>query len=180
MSQTAEKSSSQETSLQVNGMTCASCVSHVQSAAAKTAGVQSASVNLARGRAVVQFDPTRTSPEQIAAAISNVGYPAQPETSHSAHAEEEHLHHQAEHAQSWLRRAIIGIALWFPVEAIHWLRSIFSNHQMQMGPDWMVWLSLITSTIAIVYVGSEFYRSAFKALKRFTSNMDTLIAMGAS
>ena len=46
--------------------------------------------------------------------------------------------------------------------------------------DWMTWLSLITSTIGIAYVGWAFYRSAFKALLRRTSNMDTLIAMGAS
>jgi Cu+-exporting ATPase len=49
-----------------------------------------------------------------------------------------------------------------------------------MGVDWMVWLSFFTSTAAILYVGSAFYLSAFKALLRRTSNMDTLIAMGAS
>jgi Cu+-exporting ATPase len=175
------EATSQESALLVNGMTCASCVAHVQSAAAKTAGVQSASVNLARGRAVVQFDPAQTSAEKIAAAITAAGYPAQPEQTQNAHSEAEHLHHQAEHAQNWLRRAIVGIVLWFPVEAIHWLRAIFSNHEpMRMGPDWMVWLALITSSIAILYIGSEFYRSAFKALRRFTSNMDTLISMGAS
>jgi Cu+-exporting ATPase len=171
---------SQETALLVSGMNCASCVSHVQSAANKTAGVQASNVNLTRGRAVVQFDPARTSPEQIAAAITASGYPAQPEP--PAGAEDEHMHHQAMHAQSWLRRAIVGIVLWFPIEATHWLRMIFSahDHQMGMGPDWMDWLALITSTIAIIYIGSAFYRSAFKALRHFTSNMDTLISMGAS
>src|SRR5439155_8621038 len=44
----------------------------------------------------------------------------------------------------------------------------------------MTWLSLVTSTIGIVYVGWAFYRSAFRAALRRTSNMDTLIAMGAS
>src|SRR5256885_5089396 len=46
--------------------------------------------------------------------------------------------------------------------------------------SWMPWLALITSTIAITYVGSAFYKSAWSALRHRTSNMDTLIAMGAS
>ena len=46
--------------------------------------------------------------------------------------------------------------------------------------DWIDWLAVMTSTIAIVYVGSAFYRSAFAALRHRTSNMDTLIAMGTS
>src|SRR6185295_13623801 len=45
---------------------------------------------------------------------------------------------------------------------------------------WIEWLALATSTISIVYVGAAFYKSAFKALLRRTTNMDTLIAMGAS
>ena len=52
--------------------------------------------------------------------------------------------------------------------------------QMPAAVDWMVWLSLITSTIGLVYVGWAFYRSAFRAAMRRTTNMDTLIAMGAT
>ena len=48
------------------------------------------------------------------------------------------------------------------------------------GVDWMTWLTLITSTIGIAYLGWAFYRSAWRALLRGTSNMDTLIALGAS
>jgi Cu+-exporting ATPase len=44
----------------------------------------------------------------------------------------------------------------------------------------IVWISLITATITMIYIGSAFYRSAFKAILHRTSNMDTLIALGAS
>jgi Cu+-exporting ATPase len=44
----------------------------------------------------------------------------------------------------------------------------------------MTWASLIASTLALVLVGGAFYRSAVAALRRRTSNMDTLIAMGAT
>jgi Cu+-exporting ATPase len=44
----------------------------------------------------------------------------------------------------------------------------------------MDWLALATATVAIVFIGGAFYASAWRALLRRTSNMDTLIAMGAS
>lgn len=158
--------------LSVEGMNCASCVSHVTKAATRVAGVESCDVNLSTGRAVVKFDPSRTNPDAVAAAITASGYPA-----HAA----ETLAHSAEHhenAGAWRRRAIVGLVLWFPVELTHWIMSLGSHGAMNM--PWMVGLSLASSTIAMVFVGSGFYKGAWQALRRFTSNMDTLIALGAS
>jgi P-type Cu+ transporter len=181
MPATAEKSERAvtEATLAVSGMDCASCVAHVEKAASKVAGVEACSVNLARGRAVVKFDPARTDLDQVAAAITDAGYPAHAELHHGANAEEERIAEHAAHAKSWLMRAVVGIALWLPVEALHWILVATSHHAGQQHM-WMHWLSLTTSTIAIVYVGAAFYRSAWNALRRGTSNMDTLIAMGAS
>ena len=108
-----------QAALAVDGMTCASCVSHVEKAAGKVAGVDACEVNLARGRAVVKFDPHQTSPQAIAQAITDAGYDAQPqdESVDPVHAEHARLTHQHEHARSWLRRAIVGIALWLPAFA---------------------------------------------------------------
>src|SRR5947208_3234649 len=98
--------------LDVSGMDCASCVAHVSKAAAALPGVTKADVNLARGRAVVQFDPAQVAPEQIASAITQAGYPAKPQGHQhdAADAEEHRLHSQREHAHQWFRRAIAGVA----------------------------------------------------------------------
>jgi Cu+-exporting ATPase len=179
----ATTSSLEEAPLQVNGMTCASCVSHVQRAAERTPGVQAVEVNLARGRAVVRFDPDRTNAEQVAAAITDAGYPAAPEQpGNTGNVEEERLARQMHETRAWFRRFVVGAILWFPLEATHWIIKLATrgHAHTEAGPDWMVWASLAASTISIVYVGSGFYRSAWRALKRGTSNMDTLIAMGAS
>jgi Cu+-exporting ATPase len=177
MTATVEKVS-EEATLSVSGMDCASCVAHVEKAARKVGGVEGCSVNLARGRAVVRFDPTQTDVEKVAAAITDSGYPAHAEVEIGANAEEKRVAQQAEHARSWFRRAIVGVALWLPVEALHWILTATSHHGEQHG--WMNWLALATSTITIVYLGAAFYRSAWNALRRGTTNMDTLIAMGAS
>jgi Cu+-exporting ATPase len=172
----------QEAAISVNGMNCASCVAHVRKAAEANGGVQACDVNLARGRAVVRFDPSQTSPEQIATAITDAGYPSAPEDvhSHGMDAESQRLDRQQHEARAWLRRAIAGVLLWFPVEATHWLVLLIRGNQHVHGTNWMTWAALLTSTISITYVGAGFYRSAWKAAKRFTSNMDTLIALGAS
>jgi Cu+-exporting ATPase len=160
--------------LNVEGMNCASCVSHVTKAATRVAGVESVNVNLSTGKAVVNFDPSRTNPEAVAAAITASGYPTQSSETHS-HAVDNHQH---DNAEAWRRRAIVGLVLWFPVELTHWIMSLAMH--MQMNVPWMVGVSLVSSTIAMIYLGSGFYQGAWQALKHFTSNMDTLIALGAS
>ena len=173
----------QETALSVSGMDCASCVAHVEKAASAVPGVIACQVNLARGRAVVQFDPAQTSGQQIAQAITDGGYPAAPEEADLSPAvlEEKRLLTQRQAARQWLRSAAVGFALWLPVEATHWVLKLFWKHEHgAAGPEWIDWVALVTSTFSIMYVGRGFYVSAWRALLRATSNMDTLIAMGAT
>ena len=175
------KADLKETSLSVGGMDCASCVAHVEKAARSVSGVTSASVSLVRGRATVRYDPASVDPTRIAAAITDSGYPSTPESASasSSSLEAGRAARQGDEARAWLRRAVVGIILWFPLEATHWTLALFgSGHDH--GVDWMVWASLVASTIGIVYLGSGFYRGAWKGLRRFTTNMDVLIAMGAS
>jgi Cu+-exporting ATPase len=170
----ASKEDSREVTLNVEGMTCASCVAHVQKAVKAVPGVEDARVNLARGRALVRFDPTKTDPTKLAEAVEHSGYHARPEdlSISAANAEAVRIEHQHAHSHAWQRRWIVGLILWLPVEILHWTPYGHAH--------WFHWLALITSTIAIAYVGAAFYKSAFKALKRRTTNMDTLIAMGAT
>src|SRR4051794_26371350 len=123
----------QEATIAVGGMDCASCVAHVEKAARKIDGVQACAVNLARGRAVVEFDPHRTDAGAIAAAITESGYPSHIETAGS-NAEEARVAEHAAHAKSWLMRAVVGIALWLPVELLHWILAATSpmHHRIWM------------------------------------------------
>ena len=169
--------------LDVSGMDCASCVAHVTKAATSVAGVRKADVNLARGRAVVEFDPAVVRPEAIASAVTEAGYPATPERAEedAGEAERRRIDRQREHAHEWFVRAMAGIALWAPVEFMHSVLPWFGVHlAAHHGIGWMDWLSFATATVAMVFIGGAFYRSAWRALVRGTSNMDTLISMGAS
>lgn len=166
-----------ETQLVVTGMNCASCVSHVDKAIRNVPGVRDVNVSLAQGKARVSFDATRVEADRIAKAATDAGYPSSVPTDAGHH----HPAGDAEdpHARAWKRRALVGVTLWAPLEALHWILHWTSPHAMH-GVTWMTWLSLVTSTVAIVYIGGAFYRSAFAAARRGTTNMDTLISLGAS
>jgi len=177
---TAETTSPElcETKFRVDGMDCASCVAHVEKAMRKVPGVQKVAVNLALGRASVQYDPHATHAHTIAEAATGVGYPTAPLDETAPHAPGEHDH--AENAREWLIRGVVGIGLWLPLEILHWVTPGKEMAGMAMPPTWLDWVSLAAATVAIVLIGGGFYRSAWSAAKRFTSNMDTLIALGAS
>lgn len=160
----------EQVALTVEGMSCASCVAHIERAVRKVAGVSDCQVNLARGRAVVTYDPQQTRLDSVAAAITNAGYEAAEEKPVAAPKSRAHV-------IGWFRRAMVGIALWLPLELLHWGMVISGVHSLHAILDW---LSLATSTLAIIYVGSAFYASAFRALRHRTTNMDTLIALGAT
>ncbi|HWE00885.1 MAG TPA: heavy metal translocating P-type ATPase [Tepidisphaeraceae bacterium] len=174
-----------ETGIDVSGMSCASCVAHVEKAVLSLAGVEQCDVNLARGRARVRYHPSQTSPLAVAAAISRGGYEATPEATDDASgdAEGKRLERQRHEESGWRRRAIVGVVLWLPMEAAHWLTQLLGGHAFHHAAaqsTWLGWAALICSTIAMAYVGGRFYQSAWAALRRRTSNMDTLISMGAS
>ncbi len=63
--------------LKVSGMSCGHCVKTVKEALENTAGVTHAIVDLAKGRATVDYDDTRTSPRALASIVSEEGYTAE-------------------------------------------------------------------------------------------------------
>ena len=60
----------------VSGMTCAACQAHVEKAVRGVEGVCSVNVNLLQNTMQVEFDPEKTDPAGIAAAVEKAGYGA--------------------------------------------------------------------------------------------------------
>lgn len=60
----------------VRGMTCTSCVQAVEERLAQVSGLRSALVSLSEGTTTVTFDPSLTGPEQLKAAVEDVGFDA--------------------------------------------------------------------------------------------------------
>jgi len=66
--------------LPIQGMTCASCVAHVQKALEDTEGVSGSVVNLATEEATLQYDPDLVKLDAFQKAVHNAGYEVAVET----------------------------------------------------------------------------------------------------
>jgi Cu+-exporting ATPase len=157
--------------LKVTGMHCASCASHVRKAIESTPGVTAAEVSVTGGTATVSGSSLDI--DSIVHAVRKGGYDAtvMEELASPSELHSEIEHHHATNERLWRRRAFIGLALWLPMEIAHWT----FGHAM-----WLQSALLIGSTIVLIVAGRGFYASAWAAAKRGTTNMDTLIALGAT
>ncbi|MBW8893464.1 MAG: heavy metal translocating P-type ATPase, partial [Burkholderiales bacterium] len=153
-----------EVAIQVEGMTCASCVARVEKALRKVAGVTNASVNLATEKATIQMLST-VPVAALKAAIETAGYAVKEVQGNSQQA--------GPRLPSWWPVAV-GSLLALPLIS-PMLLSLF-------GIDWMLdgWFQLALATPVQFGLGWRFYRAGWKAVRAKTGNMDLLVALGTS
>ena len=60
--------------LEITGMTCGGCVNSINKAVANCDGIKDCDVDLKQGLAIVSFNPSLTSENEIAQSISDLGY----------------------------------------------------------------------------------------------------------
>ena len=153
-----------ETTLQIEGMTCASCAGRVEAALLKVPGVSGAAVNLATERATVQSLSTVT-PADLQAAVERAGYAA---------SVPDGVNVQPAPARPTWWPVAIGVALTLPLVAPMLLQP-FGVHWMLDG-----WLQLALATPVQFWLGWRFYRAGWKAVRAGAGNMDLLVALGTS
>ncbi len=159
--------STESCSLEISGMSCASCSLRVEKALGKVPGVLDASVNLATEQATVRVAqglPLAT----LIAAVERAGYGAQ-------------LHRTSGAAPATPVRSLPD---WWPV-ALAMLLSLPLMAPMVTslaGVHWMLpgWLQLALATPVQFWLGARFYRAGWKALIAGSGNMDLLVALGTS
>ena len=156
----AAQTDSQEVVLDVEGMTCASCVQKIERSLSQLEGVEDAVVNLATRTATV-----RTSSPDVGALISAVthtGYGARPHTAERPAGEE---------YRTYRRRFIAAALLTIPVLAL-----TFVVPDLPSAPE----LSWILSTPVVFWAGWPFFLAAVRAARHASTTMDTLIAIGST
>ncbi len=149
----------------VAGMTCASCVAHVEQALNGVPGVISAGVNLASEKATVEY-LEGTDFADLRHAVADAGY--------KLGSEAETLEDVTAAAQREIRtvrnRFILAAVLGLSLFIISWLPSF-------AGKLYLLWA---LATPVQFWAGWRFYRGAWGALKHKTADMNTLIAVGTS
>ena len=177
----------QET-LPILGMTCASCVSRVERALRKPAGVLTAEVNLATEKATVTYIPGQASHEDLVNAVKAAGYEViKPAAAAGADGAKADAIGEAAVDAGAAARAAAHHALEIKVVAGFSLSIVIFVGTMQ--PDWFPFLPAwlhneyllwALATPVQFWVGRQFYTTAWSALRHGSTTMNTLIAMGSS
>ena len=169
----------ENTSLKLRGMSCASCANNIEDAIRSVPGVEACSVNFAAEQASVTYDSGKTDIATIQAAVDEAGYSAQPMQDDVLAPEDdaERRARQAENRDLTRKVWLSGI-----VSAVLVIGSLpaMTGVSIPFIPMWLhhPWLQLALTAPVQFWAGGSFYVNAWKALKRHTATMDTLVAIG--
>jgi P-type Cu+ transporter len=157
--------------LDIGGMTCASCVSRVEKALDKIPGVEAASVNLATEQAKVRIKAGSVSLMDIIKLVQKTGYEAKESSTRGKL--DQHIA-KSFWAADGLGRVILGFLLSAPL----FLPMLF----MPFGIHWSLsgWWQLALATPVQLVLGWRFYKAGYKSLMAGAGNMDLLVALGTS
>jgi Cu+-exporting ATPase len=158
--------------LKLDGLHCASCAHNVEAALEQQPGVTSVVVSLTQARASISGHNIDAA--TLVQAVTAAGYGATVITQRQAPAElrSDLEQRQTANERQWRQRALVGLSIWIPMLVLHWT--------MHEEATWLPWVLCALGTIVIITVGGGFYRSAWQAARNRTTNMDTLIAIGAT
>ena len=173
--------------LDVNGMSCGSCVASVERLAKGVSGVESVSVNLALERAVVTLEP-RGSLDDVIDAINKGGFAASRPTDPLE---------RRRVGQAELRRRGQGVGLALLAASLCMLLTMWLPDIGHLGPTQLVdmaghgaidpdgvrvnhLLALVAGGVVWGWAGAGFHRRALTSLRGGRANMDVLVSLGSS
>ncbi|OGX91632.1 heavy metal translocating P-type ATPase [Hymenobacter coccineus] len=165
--------------LDIEGMTCASCASAVEKSLSRAPGVQRALVNFATEKATVQYVPGQASPATLKEAVVNAGYGVTERAPNTSAAERsaEIDRQKALAYQQLKRRFWVAVGLVVAIMPLSML-MLWPALMQRVNTQWLNYLLLLLTLPVLGYSGREFYVSAWNGFKHRSANMDTLIAVG--
>ncbi|AFZ10611.1 heavy metal translocating P-type ATPase [Microcoleus sp. F8-D3] len=165
--------------MKLRGMSCASCASNIEEAIRSVPGVETCNVNFGAEQASVTYNPSQTDVAAIQDAVDAAGYSALP-MQDDVLAPEDDAERQARQSENqdltrkvWVSGIISAVIVIGSLPAMTGLPIPFI-------PMWLhhPWLQFVLTTPVLFWAGRSFYINAWKALKRHTATMDTLVAIG--
>ncbi len=169
-----------EVILDVESMTCASCVGRVEKALKAGTGVVDASVNLATETATVRYLAGATTPEEIAALATAAGYPAHVKSSEQSNKDER----KAEEAQHLRQLLWIAAVLTLPVLALemggHLFGAVAAFKANVLGEQNDRYIQFVLTTIVLAWPGYRFFAKGVPALLKGGPDMNSLVVLGTS
>lgn len=157
----------QNITLDIKGMTCASCVNRIEKILKKDSGVLNASVNLATERAKIEYDDSLLDSTKLISLVAKAGYQASLLENRKPVVKKDQLKKEK-------RLIILSSLLTLPL-VLPMLLVPFGIHLMPSP-----WIQLLLATPVQFYIGAKFYKSGWGAIKAKAGNMELLVAIGTS
>ena len=163
--------------LNIGGMTCASCVSHVGGALKEVPGVLQAQVNLATEQTTVEYLSGIATLDDLREFVTDAGYTIDGvvDDERDEEADLDRLARSKEIrvlarkvAFAGAVGALIMVVMYIPLETLR-----LSSFQLNL----ILWT---LATPVQFWIGATFYKGAWAGLKHRTTNMNTLVAVGTS
>jgi len=164
--------------LAVQGMSCASCVEHVQKALAGVEGAVAVSVNLATERATIEYVPGTAGREDFVRAVVSAGYQVL-DVGGEAEEEDVEARLRLKEYRRLQLKVVVGASLAIPIFLIS-LPGVYTHLGPLKNMNTLMVVSWIMATPVQFWVGGQFYRGAWSAARHGTTNMNTLVAVGSS
>jgi P-type Cu+ transporter len=169
----------EDLNLKLQGMSCASCANSIEKAILNVPGVVKGNVNFSTDRATISYDPKQTKIDIITKAVTDIGYEAQVIPTDLIAENNSATQRKQRQERDLQRRVSIGATLSFLL-----VLGTLSHFNLKLPPFLSSlenpWIQLFLAAPVQFWVGKEFHRSAWKAFRNRTADMNTLISLGTN
>jgi Cu+-exporting ATPase len=163
--------------LDIEGMTCASCVAHVEKALNKVPGVVEANVNLATEKATVSFVQGAVTMADLKTAVSEAGYAVREKEDAESVEVVDTVSEEAERKMAEARWRM-RLAWFFTVIIMVWMIPEMFFGIMWPSPLVFNLGMILLAVPVLAWIGRKTYSSGIRAALHGYANMDTLITLG--
>ncbi len=168
--------------LDIEGMTCASCVKRVEDGLKKTDGVIDASVNLATESATVEVYQG-TNVQSLIVAVKNVGYEAHVKSDQVNQLEDKKAQKEAEYShlkRNFMLAAVLTLPLFLLEMGSHFVPGVHMFLMENVGKQNLYYVYFVLASIVQFGPGMIFYKKGVPALLRLAPEMNSLVVLGSS
>lgn len=172
------KNTPQDLELAIEGMTCASCVAHVERALSKVDGVEAVSVNLATERAHLRVSPV-VEMATLIQKVEQAGYSAHlAQSAQAADTSEKREQERTALASHFKWSLFVTLPVFILEMGAHLIPAFHHWLMANLGIwNWIIQAAL--TTIVMFGPGRVFYQKGLPALARMAPDMNSLVALGS-
>lgn len=164
-----------KTTVSIGGMSCAACVRRIEKILENLPDVDEVSVNLATSKATLAHSSPKLDLKAVSDSIEEAGYKFLGVISEQT--EDPNEKARLEELNDIRLKLVVGIILSVLIHLLAMGHLLPAS--IGASPDVLNLIQLVMTTPVVFWVGNRFLAGSWKALRQRTSDMNTLVALGA-